>query len=175
MVNKGNHPQMALIQVSEILQFTQVLLNGCPCARILMSLPTWTWWGNDSARRRQRQSPAATRRTDEGNRLGSWETMRNLNSLDISRFSFRLGEDTAFFGLYVNTSPLTLPRKHRFTLLTLLGSVDLRDKCCEAMWICCVPGSEDSEDGTDHPGDVEQPPGSEDYELLDSSFTCEQC
>ena len=23
MVNKGNHPQMALIQVSEILQFTQ--------------------------------------------------------------------------------------------------------------------------------------------------------
>ena len=26
MVNKGNHPQMALIQVSEILQFTQI--NG---------------------------------------------------------------------------------------------------------------------------------------------------
>ena len=25
MVNKGNHPQMALIQVSELLQFTQVL------------------------------------------------------------------------------------------------------------------------------------------------------
>ena len=24
MVNKGNHPQMALIQVSEILQFTQI-------------------------------------------------------------------------------------------------------------------------------------------------------
>ena len=28
MVNKGNHPQMALIQVSEILQFTQIL---CIC------------------------------------------------------------------------------------------------------------------------------------------------
>jgi len=25
MVNKGNHPQMALIQVSEILQFTQII------------------------------------------------------------------------------------------------------------------------------------------------------
>jgi len=25
MVNKGNHPQMALIQVSEILSFTQII------------------------------------------------------------------------------------------------------------------------------------------------------
>jgi hypothetical protein len=32
MDSKGNHPQMALIQVSEILQFTQILYTyqGCP-------------------------------------------------------------------------------------------------------------------------------------------------
>ena len=82
MVKKGNHPQMALIQVGELLQFTQILSSSI-FQLIFSQVPSETsadFWRLQAERRQRAAAKQMEILTDSGIPLGSpwgWHGMTN--------------------------------------------------------------------------------------------------
>ena len=74
MVKKGNHPQMALIQVGELLQFTQILSSSIFQLTFFSQVPSETsadFWRLQAERRQRAAAKQMEILTDSGIPLGS--------------------------------------------------------------------------------------------------------